>query len=155
MIQTKGELTWGLRFGRNHCEPLRGGRERTCDLWTPLELLPANCQRTKIQPINVCCVTFSNQKEAHKDTWLTKHIQVSELYTTFKQASSHKHQTNDPLFTLSFFLFHLFADFPPSQLFQSFCYTLLLSSPAIPPPLLCSITTSHGTLGQREAERVL
>lgn len=37
-------LTWRLRFGRNHRQPLGGRRERTCNLRTPLELLPASCQ---------------------------------------------------------------------------------------------------------------
>lgn len=45
-------LTWGLRLGRNHRQPFRGGRKRTCDLRIPLKLLPANCQSTQIQSVS-------------------------------------------------------------------------------------------------------
>lgn len=53
-------LTWGLRFGRNHGQPLWGGREGTCDLWTSLKLLPAHCQ--SIQDTTSQCVLCKKKK---------------------------------------------------------------------------------------------
>lgn len=48
-------------------------------------------------------------------------------------------------------LFHFFTDFSPLLYVFNLSVTLLLSSPAIS-LLLCSITTSHGTPGHREAK---
>lgn len=71
---------------------------------------------------------------------------LTHTYTSIKPSFP----VDSSLSTL-FPLFHFFADLSPLLSFSIFllpsCFHLLLS-----PPLLRSITMSHGTLGQREAE---
>lgn len=119
-------LTWGLRLGRNHRQPFRGGRKRARDLRIPLKLLPANCQSTQIQSVS------------HSARCVDRKLCQSDFLKETRSITHH-----------SLLLFNFLADFSTSRisvLLLPPCFHLQLFL-----PLLCSITTSHRSPGQRES----